>query len=248
MTFPPPLIENSRLLKARDCRGLGAKEAFNHEDLRRRCEEYIAQTQQQARDLIDAARVDAEKQQQRVFDDAAERGRHVGLQNADAEIQQRATELAARMVDDKLRTVLPAMQAVGDSLAVERDRWIAQWESGVIRLCIAIAEKVIHRRLELNPEVGPEMVREALRLVTSGTHLRVRLNPHDKERMTEFTGDVSRSLGGLADVQLIAEEGIAPGGCLLETEHGQIDARLDTQLQRIFAELVGDETADEPNE
>ena len=49
-----------RILKADALRGLGPRVAFNYEDLRRRCDEHIEQVRAQARDLLEAARREAE--------------------------------------------------------------------------------------------------------------------------------------------------------------------------------------------
>ena len=42
----------------------------------------------------------------------------------------------------------------------------------------------------------------------------------------------------LKHIELVEDETLSPGGCRIFTRHGQIDADLDGQLQRIAAELV----------
>jgi len=236
-----PIAETMRLLKARDLRGLGSKVAFNFEDVQCRARQELEQAGRDARQLRDVARREADEIRRDEFERARREGLQQGLRDADEQIERRATVLAEQRVDERLRTALPAVRAVSDSLARERERWLSEWEANVIRIAVAIAAKIVRREIELHPDVSAELVREALRLIAGNAQLRVRMNPADADRIGDFREQFASALAGVAELSIVPDNAITPGGCLLESEHGLIDARLETQLDRIYLELTGGE-------
>jgi flagellar assembly protein FliH len=237
--------DTTRLLKARDLRGLGSKVAFNFEDVHRHAAQEMEQARREAGELREAARKEAEAIRREEFEKARQEGRLQGLRDVEDEIQRRAAELAGTWVDDRLRTALPALQSVSESLARERERWLSEWEASAVRISVAIAEKIVRREIQRHSEVPIELVREALRLITSNAQLRIRMCPDDVERIGDFRQQFASVLAGVAELTIIPDAAVSPGGCLLESEHGLIDARIETQLDRIYAELTGRAIGDE---
>lgn len=238
MTDP---VQQPRLLKARQSQHLGSGVAFNFEDLQRRCEQELSRARQQADEILRRAREEARQTGQNAFTQARQDGYREGLREAEREIQQQAEKIAAGEVQRRLRTALPAVQQLAETLSHERERWLADWETEVIRLAVAIAEKIVRHEIRIHPEVSIELVRETLQMVTGSARLRIRLHPEDEQHMGMAAREMAHALSGVAEVHLVPDETVAPGGCLVETEHGAVDGRLDAQLDRIFRELTGDE-------
>lgn len=230
--------EPQRILKADALRGLSSRVAFNYDDLRRKGEEHIESVRRQARRMLQEAHAEAEQIRQRALVEARQAGQAEGLRDAETEIERRAAEQARRMADEKLETVLPALRAAAGTLSQERDRWLAAWESAAIELSVGIAEKLLRQQLHAHPERVVPRVREILELAAGSADIRVRLNPDDRDLLAEAAGEVVRSLSSCGDVAVTADPSITRGGCLVETRHGMIDARLETQLDRIAAELL----------
>ena len=227
----------TRLLKAEDIRGLGSKVAFNFEDVRRSCDEYVEQIRQQTREMIETARAETENVRQNAHSEGFAAGHKEGLRQAERQIAQ----LTERAALDMLKTSLAAMQAGAESLLQDRDRWIAAWESAAIRLSVSIAQKLIRRELNVRPELATEMIAAALELAAGNPQIRVKLHPDDLAHLGAGAAEVVRTLAACGEATLVPDASLSPGGCLVETRHGIIDARLETQLDRIVSELVGDE-------
>lgn len=231
-------METSRLLKAGAARGLGARVAFNFEDLRRQCDEYIAQTRRQAEQILEHARTESEVLRRQTFDDAAASGRQAGLKSAEEQIRTQAEQLSDAKLADQLRTLLPALQSAAEQLRQERERWLAHWETAAIRLSVAIAGKLLRHELEVRPGTAVEMITEALRLAAGNPQLRVRLHPDDLTLLGSHAEQIVRQLSACAEAHVDGDPSLSRGDCLVETKHGAIDARLETQLQRITNELL----------
>jgi flagellar assembly protein FliH len=230
--------ETTRILKANDLRSLGSKIVFNYEDIRSRCDEYIEKTRQEACRLLEEAAAEADQKRQRSHDEGFADGRKAGLQDAETEINRRAQELAEKLVAEKLRTTLPAIQATTAALSQERDRWLSEWEAAAVGLSVAIAEKLLRSELQHRPVLARDMLAQTLELAAGNPQIRVRLNPSDVDLLGEHADEVISTMSSCGSATILPDPSIAPGGCFIETQHGTIDARLETQLQRVIDELL----------
>jgi flagellar assembly protein FliH len=238
MSQPIEIPSQTRLLKANDLRGLGSKVAFNFEDLVERGEAYVETIRQQVREMLQKAETDVEVVRREAHARGLEQGRQEGLRQAADQIQKRATELAEKASRDGLATTLPAMKAAVQALVIERDRWLAEWESTAVRLAAAIAEKLIKRHLEIHPEVAREMITNALQLAAGTPHIKLRVHSDDAALLGEHAADVVRALASSGDAEIVPDATLARGSCVIQTKHGTIDARLETLLNRIVSELL----------
>ncbi|MEX0715955.1 MAG: FliH/SctL family protein [Planctomycetaceae bacterium] len=235
-----PTIETKRILKAESVRELGAKVAFNFEDFRARCEERLVEVRREAAQLLEDARREAESIREAAVAEGRAAGREAGLGEAKTLIEQQAERLAARTTKEKLAHVLPALRQAADELAGERDRWLEEWETGAVRLAVAVAEKLIHRELKLHPESAFASASAALELAAGSPRIELRMNPRDVEAADEHGKQVLHALAACGEARFVPDDAITRGGCIIRTTHGTIDARLETQLERIAAELLGE--------
>lgn len=230
--------EPTRLLKANSIRELGSKVVFNYEDIQRRCDDYVEQVRNQTRQMLVEADAEAEAIRRRAHEEGRQAGHREGSKQAKEEIQNRARELAEEMATESLKTTLPAMQAAAEALSQERDRWLAEWEAGAIRLSVAIAEKLLRRELSLKPEINTELLIDVLELATGNPQIELLMHPDDVKLLGEQPEQVIRSMASCGEARLVPDESITRGGCVIKTQQGQIDARLETQVERITDELL----------
>jgi type III secretion system HrpE/YscL family protein len=104
------------------------------------------------------------------------------------------------------------------------------------RLAVAIAEKLLDEELALHPERVARIVERCLGQVGAARRVVLRVNPADQPTLDR---ELPR-LRGLVEADALVLEPdptIRAGGCLLETELGQVDGRLETQLQAILEAL-----------
>lgn len=233
----------SRVLKAEALRGLGSKIVFDFEDVQVKSDAQVAEARRRAVEIVADAEREAAAIRNRANDEGRRDGLADGLANADAEIEARATARSNVLVAEETRNILPAVKAVADSLEVERDRWLAEWEDRAIDLVVAIAERVVRAEIAVRPDAVRETLAEVLRLVAGTERLDVRMSPADLERLGPNAPELVESLSGCATPTLIPDESVEPGGCRVETAHGVVDATVDTQIARIVSELRAEEAA-----
>jgi len=227
-------MTTARIVKADSIRGLAPRAKFNFVDLRTEADGILAQAQQRAAELVAAAQAEADSVRERIRADAREQG----LTDAQCKIDQRADELSRQRVDEQLQTALPAVRAAAEALQAERDRWLIRWEQTAVRVGVAIAEKLIRSQIAVRPELASGMIADALRLAAGQPRLTIHLHPEDLAAWGDRGSRIVESLTACADSTLVPDALIARGGCRIETQHGEIDARVETMIERLAQELI----------
>ncbi len=102
---------------------------------------------------------------------------------------------------------------------------------------------MVHRELKADPEALAGIVREALGRVESTGRIAIRMNPDDLSRLSRIQPGILAQFTDSGLTAFVADAAISPGGCLVETEAGEIDARLEQQFRVVEeafrAELTG---------
>lgn len=111
----------------------------------------------------------------------------------------------------------------------------AQMETEVVELAVEIAKKVTTREVTTDPEVVLAVTRTALTKLHSRTLATIHLHPGD----LAFVQENRDRLNFHGSLELIEDNSITPGGCLIHTDSGDIDARIESQFDEIAHGLLG---------
>jgi flagellar assembly protein FliH len=131
--------------------------------------------------------------------------------------------------------IAAALAALGDALrgvdalraqvaeAVERD---------AIDLSLALAEKILAGALQARPELVVEVVQGALRRLSERRRITVLVNPADLEMVRTVVGQITAQGSGVELCDLQSEPRVGVGGAIVRTAEGEVDASVQTQLER----------------
>jgi flagellar assembly protein FliH len=128
---------------------------------------------------------------------------------------------------------LEAVATAERTLAEMRDQYLARAEAAAVDLAFQIAEKVIGATVAADSEAVLGVVTGALLRTTDRDHLVVEVNPGDFELVRDAASELAARLGGINRMEVISERRVAPGGCVVRTEEGEIDARIEAQIGRV---------------
>ncbi len=105
-------------------------------------------------------------------------------------------------------------------------------EAQLVELALAVAEKVVEREVSIDRALVVGVLRGALQEMQEAASVQVRVNPRDHDVVAEHWDELLRRPVAERS-QLIADERIQCGGCVVETQVGQVDAQLATKLSQI---------------
>jgi flagellar assembly protein FliH len=136
---------------------------------------------------------------------------------------------------DALAALEPALAALVQAVEDVREQQLeaaVELERRAVELGLALAKKVVGGTLEVKPEKVIETVTGALRGIVERERVIVLVNPDDLEIVREAMEGIRASLGGMEHCVVEAERRVGRGGCLVRTPVGDIDARVETKLER----------------
>jgi flagellar assembly protein FliH len=159
-----------------------------------------------------------------------EDGRKAALQAVEATLKAK--------IDQQLASLIPALKQAVSQILEARQTWQRHWEQHALRVASAIASRIVRREIEKVPLITLDLVREALHLAAGSERITVRLHPDDQATLGDHVSTLIGELSSLAEVRIVADAGITPGGCRVDTEFGSIDQQLEAQLARITEDLI----------
>ncbi len=115
-------------------------------------------------------------------------------------------------------------------------------EKDIVQLSLAIAGKIVCREVETDKELVLGVVKKALSEVIGHEKVIIRVNPSDLQFVK---GNIleTRVADKFEDVSFEEDERILKGGCVIETNLGDIDARIEKQLEAL-EEILNSEFQD----
>ncbi len=216
----------------------------------------LADVQREANEVVNAARREAEAirrearaEAERLFEQRRaeghkqgfEEGRKAGLVSLDAETKA----AAARKADENMQSLVNALSEMLGQFDQQKRRLIAAAETGVIRLAYEVAQRICKSLGPLAAEAARANMRAVLELTRHEQDVRLHVNPQDQAGLREYATAIIDRIEGLEHVELVPDESLRRGGCVLRGRTATVDASIDVQLQRVAEAILGRESAQE---
>jgi flagellar assembly protein FliH len=171
--------------------------------------------EQDSRSAFEAERKGAEEQGRIA-------GREAGFAEGKAEVERliQRTQVVLERAQDKRAEIL------------------AETEQEIIDLVLLISRKVIKVISENQRNVVISNVVQALRKVKGRGNIIIRVNMIDVKLTTEHIKDFIQLVEGAKSLQVVEDSTVDPGGCVIETDFGEIDARISSQLVELETKIL----------
>lgn len=205
---------------------LQSRTAFSLKDIEAEAALLLAQARQEAEEIRLAAHATGLAQ-----------GRQDGLAQGLAEGKQAGRDQALAEARERLTQLVQSLAQTAAALDAGRRQLEAQGLTEVIALAATIARRVTKRQGIVDPQVLLANLGEAMKLAVSSADIRIGLHPSQIALLQSALPDFLKTWPHLQHVELIEDAAIAPGGCRIFTCHGQVDADLNTQLDRVIDAL-----------
>ena len=99
-----------------------------------------------------------------------------------------------------------------------------------------MAKKVIHKEVSLDRSIIQKNINTAMTMILKSNKINVRLHPDDISYIKSHKTAAETILKNNS-IQLLEDTTIQLGGCLIETDFGNIDATIESQLDELKKEF-----------
>ena len=185
-------------------------------------ETILADAHQKAEELETQTRSTLEDEKKEALEQGREAGRLEGYADGKVEVQ--------RLIE-RTQTVLERAQD-------KRGEILAETEQEVINLVLLMARKVVKVIADNQREVIISNVEQALKKVRDRGNIIIHVNLADLKMTTEHTKEFIQMMEGVKSIQVAEDSSVDPGGCIIETDFGEIDARIASQLAELEAKIL----------
>jgi flagellar assembly protein FliH len=141
--------------------------------------------------------------------------------------QKSGKELAEQKLEAAARRYSESLQEISSLKSILR----TQVEREVVKLAVEVAKKIVYREIRIDPAIIQTLVRVALSHVAEKSAVTIHLNPIDYAYLHKLRPELAQSEG--RDVAYLADNSIGQGGCLIQTECGDIDARIEEKFREV---------------
>ena len=183
----------------------------------------------EAAEIVEDATIQAETLRAAAWQEGFHAGSVEARTSVDAELR---AEWAVRQ--EALRSEIDVI--AGDIGAAREALWRTQ-ETEMVALALDIARQVIKTEVAENPAVIHAVLANALRRITDKDNVRVRVSVSDAPRVKEAREDLMEVVDGLRFIEIVADRRVGDGGCVIETNAGTIDAKIETQIAEVARAL-----------
>lgn len=153
-----------------------------------------------------------------IKDAARKEGYQTGLQEVHAEFEQ---------VKEAIKVFYDSPQQVYDSVAPD-----------ILEISLDIAKKIIKKEVTENTDIILENIKDILKgLSKDESKITLRVNPSQAQMLKQEVPEIAVSFGLEVKLYVVSDESIMPGGCVLTTSNGVIDASIESQLA-IISEVM----------
>lgn len=129
--------------------------------------------------------------------------------------------------------VMRKLHVIIASLIAERKGILESSSGQIVSLVMQIAIKVIKRITDSQKDIVLENVNEVLKRVKDKTQITIRVNLDDLDIVRHKKSDFISRFDIIENLEIIEDPNIGKGGCIIETNFGEIDARISSQLDKI---------------
>lgn len=168
------------------------------------------------------ARVSMEAEKQAGHDEGFAKGKEEGFKEGSLEVE--------RLID-RLHTII-------ERVMDRREEILRETEQQIVDLVLLMTRKVVKVISENQKSVVVANIVQALRKVKGRGDVTIRVNLRDAELASSHIKDFLSAVENVKGITVMEDSSVDKGGCIVETDFGEIDARIMNQLNELEQKIV----------
>jgi flagellar assembly protein FliH len=230
---PPPPTPEEMILKAKE---EAREEAEKIEQAaKKNAFEIVEQSRWTASEIISKAKEDAEVEVSRLKEDAKLTGQKAGYEKGFEEGIEKGKLEGLESYSGLMRK----WDGMVKQLVSERQKMYSDLQPVLIELVGEALHHCLRKEAENNDRMVVELAGEVLKKAHDRVELKLHINPLDLEEIKSQTANLQLTVGS-GNIELVPDARVEKGGCLLETEAGSVDGRLETVVSQVKEAMASD--------
>lgn len=148
-----------------------------------------------------------------------------------------AAEEIKKQFEEQLNNHVEKFTKVLSEINAKISEYDKAFEKIVIELAFLIAEKIIRSEIKDKNTIG-KTLKDSVKKVIGSNNVIVKLNSDDLKIVNESINEILQG-SNFSQIKFEPDETIEQGGCYVETEIGNVDARISTQIDELKKRLEG---------
>jgi flagellar assembly protein FliH len=211
---------------------------FDLGDLTRESEHLLQEAKQQAQQIMQRAEQEAAKLVDSATDRGFAEGKDRGLAQGREEGRQAGRAEAIAEFTPQLKDLQVSFTAALEQWEADRNGMLLAAREDVLRLALAVAEKVTYRIIQTDSTVIGDQLAEALALLVAPRAVTVAVAPQDRALVEAMLPELIDKINTCTHAAIRDDPSVTRGGCVISTGAGRIDATIERQIQRIVDTLL----------
>ena len=141
--------------------------------------------------------------------------------------------------EKKVQDIVKDLSSVASEFSKEVERYNQEFDSAVVKLALAIAKRIVAREIEVDEGSVLARSREAIRKIVGVEKVKIHVNSSDEEYIREHRNELMSYADSVKEIAIEGDNKVERGGCIIESDLGNIDARISTQFEIVEEALLG---------
>lgn len=189
----------------------------------------INKARQEADTLIEQVTLDRQSWEQEkaiMAEDARQSGFNLGIEQGRANGYQEYCEL------------VNVAKNIVDSSKQDYFKKVESSEQMILNLGLIVAEKILGKKIEEDPEVFLSIVKRALKEARDYREIQIHIHPVHYDLVLSQKEELIRIFPKETDIYVYPDDDLHERDCIIESTNGRIDASVDSQLVEIKTKLI----------
>lgn len=161
------------------------------------------------------------------------------------ETEREVADMVAQAAADGEREGAEQAAHMREEIAGLEARMLKEVEGEVVKAALRVARDLMATELQSREDAIVDVAAAALVAAKTARDINLRTSPRDAPILRQHKQRLVAVLTRAKDLEIREDKRVKPGGVLIETEAGVVDAQLETQLEELEAALTRPTLGDE---
>ena len=205
------------------------KAAFNEDDAQvinqkavDNASKIVRDAEKKAQSIVADAEAERDGKLKEGYDDGFNKGREEGFKEGELEV--------TRLID--------RMHVIINKTLDRREVILSETEQQIVDLVLLMTRKVVKVISENQRNVVVSNIVHALRKMKGRGDVTIHVNLADLALTTEHTKNFLSAAENVNNITVVEDSTVDPGGCVIDTDFGAIDARIASQLNELEQKIL----------